>query len=272
MARMPIRILAVGDVVGRPGQMAVADELPGLIDRERVEFVICNGENVQNGSGLQPNQFRKLLSYGVDVVTLGDHCFRRAEIVPMLLANDRIIRPGNLPNGAAGRGSTVVKSKGGVEVGVAGVLGRIFVNMRADDPFAAADRLLAEMPASVKVRVVEIHAEATSEKVAMGHYLDGRVSLVFGTHTHIPTADATVLPGGTAYITDLGMTGPYDSVLGRRKDRVLAHMTTAMPHPFDVASGDVRLCGVLAEIDETTGKALSVERVEVRNSRAQESP
>ena len=146
------------------------------------------------------------------------------------------------------------------------------MNLRADDPFAGVDRLLADLPESVKVRVVEIHAEATSEKVAMGHYLDGRASLVFGTHTHIPTADATVLPGGTAYITDLGMTGPYDSVLGRRKDRVLAHMTTAMPHPFDVASGDVRLCGVLAEIDETTGKALSVERVEARSSRIGEMP
>ena len=238
---MPLRLLAIGDVVGRPGQMAVADELPGLIERERVDLVICNGENICNGSGIQPNQFRKLLSYGVDVVTLGDHCFRRSEIVPMLLANDRIIRPGNLPDDAAGRGVTVAKTKAGVEVAVACVLGRIFVNLRADDPFAAVDRLLASMPESAKVRVVEIHAEATSEKVAMGHYLDGRVSLVFGTHTHIPTADATVLPGGTAYITDLGMTGPYDSVLGRRKDRVLAHMTTAMPHPFDVASGDVRL-------------------------------
>ncbi len=268
---MPVRILAIGDVVGRPGQMVVADELPGLIDRLRVDLVLCNGENACNGSGLQPNQFRKLLSYGVDVVTLGDHAFRKSEIVPMLLANDRLIRPGNLSEKAAGRGSTVAATRGGISVGVACVLGRIFVALPADDPFAAVDRLLAGLPESVKISVVEIHAEATSEKVAMGHYLDGRVSLVFGTHTHIPTADATILPGGTAYITDLGMTGPYDSVLGRRKDRVLAHMTTAMPHPFDVASGDVRLCGVLAEIDETTGKALSVERVEVRSSRTPET-
>jgi calcineurin-like phosphoesterase len=138
--------------------------------------------------------------------------------------------------------------------------------LSSDDPFAASDRVLSEMPGNVKVKVVDIHAEATGEKVALGHYLDGKVSLAFGTHTHIPTADAKILPGGTAYISDLGMTGPYDSVLGRRKDMVIKAMTTNMPHPYDVASGDVRLCGVVAEIDETTGKALSIERVEVKGS------
>src|SRR5206468_5763951 len=163
----------------------------------------------------------------------------------------------------AGRPFTVVTSNGGVQVAVFCLLGRIYMNLPSDDPFAAADRVLSQLPGKVKVCVCDMHAEASSEKVAMGHWLDGRCSLVFGTHTHIPTADAKVLPGGTAYISDLGMTGPYDSVLGRRKDRVVKYMTTNMPQSFDVAVGDVRLCGALAEIDETTGKAISIERIEV---------
>src|SRR5438045_8125888 len=145
------------------------------------------------------------------------------------------------------------------------------MNLPADDPFAAADRVLDAMPDNVLVCVCDMHAEATSEKVAMGHFLDGRASLVFGTHTHIPTADAKILPGGTAYMTDLGMCGPYDSVLGRRKDRVIKYMTTNMPHPFDVATGDVRMCGVLAEIDPETGRALSIERIEVAGGNAEQA-
>ena len=158
----------------------------------------------------------------------------------------------------------VVTSNSGVQVAVFCLLGRIFMNFPSDDPFATADKIVRGLPAGVKVVVCDMHAEASSEKVAMGHHLDGRASLVFGTHTHIPTADAKVLPGGTGYISDLGMCGPYDSVLGRRKDKVLRHMTTNMPAPFDVATGDVRMCGAIAEIDEATGRAISVERVEVK--------
>jgi metallophosphoesterase (TIGR00282 family) len=200
----------------------------------------------------------------VDVVTLGDHVYRKADIVPTLVGSERIVRPANLAATAAGRTHTIVTTNSGVSVGVFCLLGRIYMNFPADDPFAAADRILDAMPKSVKVVVCEMHAEASSEKVGMGHWLDGRCSMIVGTHTHTPTADAKILPGGSAFISDLGMCGPYDSVLGRRKDRVLRHMTTSMPQAFDIATGDVRMCGALAEIDPETGRALSMERIEIR--------
>jgi metallophosphoesterase (TIGR00282 family) len=260
-------------VVGRPGRQILHQKLPQLVRDRQVHLVIANAENIAGGSGITPSLFNKIRSYGVDVVTLGDHAFRRHDILPLLSTSDRIIRPANLSQEAAGNGSTVVNIEAGedhpaVSVGVFTLLGRIFVNLPADDPFRAANRLLTQFPSHVRIIIGEIHAEATSEKVAMGHWLDGRCSLLFGTHTHIPTADATILPGGTGYISDLGMTGPYDSVLGRRKDRVLKYMTTAMPQPFDVATGDVRLCGVLAEIDEKTGKTVAIERIEVKGDDA----
>ena len=260
---MPLRILALGDVVGRPGRQILAAKLPGLVRDQKVDLVVCNAENIAGGSGITQNLFHKVRSYGVDVVTLGDHIYKRLDIVPTLQGSERIVRPANLSGAAAGRQYTVVETNAGASVAVFSVLGRIFMNLPADDPFAAADRVLRQIPSNVRVCVCDVHAEATSEKVAMGHWLDGRVSFIVGTHTHIPTADAKILPGGSAYITDLGMCGPYDSVLGRRKDRVVKYMTTNMPHAFDVATGDVRLCGALAEIDETTGRARSVERIEL---------
>lgn len=259
---MPISILALGDIVGRPGRMVVHQRLPEIVRTRKVDLVIANGENIAGGTGITPNLFHKLRSYGVDVVTLGDHVFKRQEIAQTLTGSERIIRPANLSMQAAGRGFTVVTTAGNVQVAVMNLLGRIYMNLPSDDPFAAADKVLSQLPAAVKVVVCDMHAEATSEKVGMCHHLDGRASLVFGTHTHVPTADARILPGGTAAITDVGMCGPYDSILGRRKDRVLKFMTTNMPHQFDVATNDVKLCGVLAEIDETTGRAISVERVE----------
>ena len=269
---MPVRILCLGDVVGRPGRQAVHDKLPGLVRDKKIDLVIANAENIAGGSGITQNLFHKVRSYGVHVVTLGDHVFKKVDIVPTMTGSERLVRPANLSAAAAGRGSTVVTADNGVQVGVLTVLGRIFMShLPADDPFAAADRVLASFPKSVKVIVAEVHAEATSEKVAMGHHLDGRASLVFGTHTHIPTADAKILERGTAYITDLGMCGPYDSVLGRRKDRVVKHMTTNMPAPFDVAVGDVRLCGVIAEINDETGRAISIERVEVPVGKADQA-
>jgi metallophosphoesterase (TIGR00282 family) len=259
-----MKILCLGDIVGRPGRQAVHDKLPALVRDRKIDLVIANAENIAGGSGITQNLFHKVRSYGVHVVTLGDHVFKKVDIVPTMTNSERLVRPANLSPQAAGRGFTTVTADNGVSVGVFTVMGRIFMSqLPVDDPFAAADRVLASFPKTVKVIVGEIHAEATSEKVAMGHHLDGRASLVFGTHTHIPTADAKILERGTAYITDLGMCGPYDSVLGRRKDRVLKHMTTNMPAPFDVAVGDVRLCGVLAEINDETGRAISVERIEV---------
>ncbi len=258
-----MRILCLGDIVGRPGRQAVHDKLPGLVREHKIDLVIANAENIAGGTGITQNLFHKVRSYGVHVVTLGDHVFKKIDIVPSM-NSERLVRPANLSAAAAGRGYTTVVADNGVTVGVFTLLGRVFMShLPADDPFAAADRVLAQFPKSVKVIVAEIHAEATSEKVAMGHHLDGRASLVFGTHTHIPTADAKILEKGTAYVTDLGMCGPYDSVLGRRKDRVLKHMTTNMPAPFDVAVGDVRLSGVVAEVNPDTGRAVSIERVEV---------
>jgi len=269
---MSIRILCLGDIVGRPGRQVVHQKLPGLVRERKVDLVIANAENIAGGSGITQNLFHKVRSYGVDVVTLGDHVYKKADIIPTLHSSERILRPANLSAGAAGRTHTVVSTSGNVSVGVFAVLGRIFMSqLPADDPFAAADKVLNQLPRHVKVVVCDVHAEASSEKVALGHWLDGRCSLVFGTHTHIPTADAKILPGGSAFISDLGMCGPYDSVLGRRKDRVVKYMTTNMPQPFDVATGDVRLCGALAEIDEQTGRALSIERVEVPGGNAEQA-
>lgn len=268
---MPIRILALGDVVGRPGRMILHQKLAPFVRENKVDLVVANAENIAGGSGITQNLFHKIRSYGVDVVTLGDHVFRKADIIPTMQSSERIVRPANLAPGAAGRGFTVVTTNGGVQVGVLSVMGRIYMNVPTDDPFAAVDRVLSLMPASVKVVVADVHAEATSEKVALGHWMDGKVSLIVGTHTHVPTADAKILPGGSAYISDMGMCGPYDSVLGRRKERVLKYMTTHMPAPFDVATGDVRMCGVLAEIDEQTGRAILIERVEVKGENADQA-
>ena len=267
-----VRILCLGDIVGRPGRQIVHQKLPALVRERQVDLVVANAENIAGGSGITANLFHKIRSYGVDVVTLGDHVYRKADILPTLQSSERIVRPANLAHGAAGRTGTVVTTNSGVAVGVFAVLGRIFMNqLPSNDPFAAADTVLNQFPRHVRVKVCDVHAEASSEKVAMGHWLDGRCSVVFGTHTHIPTADAKVLSGGTAFISDLGMCGPYDSVLGRRKDRVLKYMTTNMPQPFDVATGDVRLCGALAEVDADTGRALSIERVEVQGGNAEQA-
>jgi metallophosphoesterase (TIGR00282 family) len=269
---MALRILVLGDIVGRPGRQVVHQKLPQVVRERQVDLVIANAENIAGGTGITQNLFHKLRSYGVDVITLGDHIYKKVDIVPTLQSSERIVRPANLSADAAGRPWTVVNTNGGVPVAVFAVLGRIFMNhLPADNPFAAADRVLKDLPANVRVCVCDVHAETTSEKNALGHYLDGRVSLIVGTHTHIPTADARVLPGGSAYITDLGMCGPYDSVLGRRKDRVLKYMTTNMPAPFDVATNDVRLCGALAEIDPETGRAVSIERIEVQGANSEQA-
>ena len=265
---MSIRILCLGDIVGRPGRQIVHDKLPALVKERAIDLVIANSENIAGGSGITQNLFHKVRSYGIDVVTLGDHIYRKADIIPTLQTSERVVRPANLSAGAAGRAFTVVTTQSGVSVAVFSLMGRIFMNLPADDPFAAADRVLGQLPRHVRVCVCDIHAEATSEKVALGHWMDGRVSFIFGTHTHIPTADAKILEGGSAYITDLGMCGPYDSVLGRRKDRVIKFMTSNMPAPFDVAVGDVRMCGAISEIDTDTGRALSIERIEVAGGKS----
>ena len=260
---MSLRILALGDIVGRPGRWVISQKLAALVRERSIDLVVANSENVAGGSGITTNLFNKLRAYGVDVVTLGDHLYRRADIIPTMQNSERIVRPANLARAAAGRRYTVVTTNSGVQVAVFCLLGRIFMNMPSDDPFAAADWVLSNLPTNVRCAVCDMHAEASSEKIAMGHWLDGRVSLIFGTHTHVPTADGRVLAGGSAYISDVGMCGPYDSVLGRRKDKVLKFMTTGMPVPFEVATGDVRMCGAISDIDPETGRAMSIERIEV---------
>jgi len=258
------RILAVGDVVGRPGRTILRERLPEFCRRELVDCVVANAENVSGGSGLMPAEADELFRAGIHVLTAGDHVWGRKEIIPYIDRTPRLLRPANLPAEQPGRGATVVETSSGVPVGIVSLLGRVFMNTPADCPFQAARRLVSELRARTPVVVVEIHGEATSEKIALGWWLDGRASFVFGTHTHIPTADERILPQGTAYITDVGMTGPYESVIGRRIDRVLHRFTTGMPAPFEVATGDVRLCGALATVDSESGRALEIRRVEIR--------
>ena len=261
---MSVRILCVGDVVGKPGRRMLADHLRGLIRDRSIDLVVCNAENAAGGSGLTPQGYQKLLHYGVDVITMGDHVYRKREIVPILSTSDRILRPANLSPKAAGRRYTVVQTKDDKHaVAVTCLLGQLYMQATSS-PWAAIEEVLADIPPHVKVRVVDFHAEASSEKIAMGWLLNGRASVVFGTHTHIPTADASILAGGTAHISDVGMTGPYDSVLGRRKERVLQFLTTNMPTPFTVADGDPRLYAVLVTVEPATGGATAIEPIVIR--------
>jgi metallophosphoesterase (TIGR00282 family) len=268
---MPIKVLCLGDIVGKPGRLAVAELLPRLIQERGIDFVVANAENAAGGSGLTPPIFEKILRTGVDVCTLGDHTYRKREILPLLEQSERLVRPANFPPNSVGRGLTIVASRSKVRIAVLNVMGRLHISPQMDDPFRAVDELLAKVPSDVKIKVLDFHAEVSSEKVAMGWHVAGRVSLCVGTHTHTPTADHRILSGegvapGTAYVSDLGMCGPYDSILGRRKDRVLKFMTTGMPHFFEVATGDPRIAGVLATIDEVGGQALSIERIDLKGT------
>lgn len=263
---MLLRILAIGDVVGQPGRQILLDRLREFRHEKQIDLVIANAENSAHGAGITPSTLDDLTKAGCDVCTGGDHVFDKREIIPLLQRNDkppRLLRAANLPEEAAGSGWGIYETQSGVKVAVIHLLGRVFMKPHPACPYATVNRFLEQVRDTTPVIVVEVHGEATSEKIAMGWHVDGKVSLVFGTHTHVQTADDRVLPQGTAYITDLGMTGPHDSVLGRRKDRVLAAFMTQMPHLFDVATDDVRMCGAIATIDAETGRAKSIERVQV---------
>ncbi len=253
-------MLLIGDVVGRPGRRAVTSLLPGLIEERNIDFVIANGENAAKGSGITEKLFWELVSAGVNVVTMGDHVWKRKDVIPLLENRRNLLRPANLPEACPGAGTCVLPGRSGPAVGLVTLLGRIFMGL-ADCPFRAVDRELEKLRRETPVLFVEIHAEASSEKIAMGWKLAGKVSCVFGTHTHVQTADERVLPGGTAYITDLGMTGPHESVIGRDIQSVLYRFETQMHAPFVVATGDVRLCGALVTVDADTGRAISIERL-----------
>lgn len=256
-----MRILFIGDVVGEPGRRAVKEIVPKIKKREGVEFVIANGENAAGGSGITPALADELFGYGVDVITTGDHIWKRKEILERIESDRRILRPANYPREAPGSGSTIVKSGSDIDVGVINLIGRVFMQA-LECPFRVAKEEIARLKTKTNIIIVDIHAEATSEKIALGWYLDGEVSAVVGTHTHIQTADEKILPNGTAFITDAGMTGPYDSVIGRRKEEILTRFITQMPVKFEMAEGDIQLHGVILDIDEKTGRANSIKRVQ----------
>ena len=255
-----MRILAIGDVVGKPGRRAIGDLLPQLTSERGVDFVVANGENAAGGSGLTPAVVQELLGFGVDAITSGDHIWKNKEVFKIIDGEMRLLRPANYPPGSPGRGWTVFESRGGIPVGVINVMGRVFMGP-SDCPFRAVDRAVGELERRAGVIIVDFHAEATSEKIALSRYLDGRVSAVVGTHTHVQTSDERIMAGGTAAITDLGMTGAHDSVIGVDEKAVLKRFLTCQPARFEVARGDVRMSGAIIDVDEETGKAISISRI-----------
>lgn len=256
-----MRILLIGDIVGQPGRRVVQEKVPRLRAEREIELVVGNCENAAAGAGLTPKTARELFAAEIDVLTSGNHIFDKKEVLPIIEAEPRLLRPANYAPGVPGRGVWTGTTGGGRRVTVINLQGRIFM-APTDCPFRTVDGLLEKM--EPQVIIVDMHAEATSEKIAMGWHLDGRVSVVFGTHTHVQTADETILPGGTAYITDLGMTGPYDGIIGVRRDLVMDKFLRGMPNRFEPSAGDVRLCGAIVEIDEQSGRALSIERLMLR--------
>jgi len=260
-----MRILFIGDIFGRPGRTIVRERLDGLVKEHRADLIIANGENSAAGFGITPQLAEELFDLGIDVITTGNHIWDKREIVEYFEAANgnphsparRVLRPANYSVGMPGAGFYEGR-KGNVPYAVINLQGRVFMSSN-DDPFRKADEILKSIEA--KIIFVDLHAEATSEKISMGWYLDGRVTAVVGTHTHIPTADERVLPNGTAYITDVGMTGPYDSVIGVKKELVVGKFLNNMPVRFEAATGDVRLCGVLIDCDEKTGKARGIQRI-----------
>ena len=259
---MKINILCIGDIVGRPGRHILSQQLSNLVKERSIDCVIANAENAAGGSGLTPQIYDKLLKYGVNLVTLGDHTYRKKDIIPTLESVDDIARPANLSPNSAGKDYAIYRTEKGPTVAVIALIGRIFMKP-ADCPYAKIDTVLPRLKQTADIVIVDMHAEATSEKIAMGYYLDGKVSCVFGTHTHVTTADEKILPKGTAYITDVGMTGGHDSVLGRNSENVIKAFRTQMPCPFEVATRDVRISSVLVSIDSNTKCAESIERIQI---------
>lgn len=256
-----MKILFIGDIVGEPGRRAIEELLPGIKKANDVEFVIGNAENVAGGSGITPSLADQLFDHGVDVITSGDHIWKRKEIIDRIDSDRRILRPANYPKGAPGSGSTVVESESGVAVGVINLIGRVFMQP-LECPFRAAKEEVARIKDKARIIIVDMHAEATSEKIALGWYLDGQASAIVGTHTHVQTADEKILPGGTAFLTDAGMTGPLDGVIGRKKEQILARFITQMPMKFEMAEGDICLQGAIIDVDDKTGKANSITRIQ----------
>ncbi len=259
---MKLKIFCIGDIVGRPGRRIISEKLKALVRELDVDCVIANAENAAGGSGLTPQIYEKLLRAGVNLITLGDHTYRKRGIIPTLETGDNIVRPANFSESAAGKGVAFYQTNKGPTVAVVALIGRLFMKP-GDCPYNAIDKILPRIAQKADIVVVDFHAEATSEKIAMGYHLDGRASLCFGTHTHVVTADERIMPKGTGYITDIGMTGPHDSVLGRGVENVLKAFRTQMPYPFEIATGDVRMNGVMVTVDSNTKRAEHIKRIRV---------
>ena len=256
-----MKLLFIGDIVGRAGRKVLSEQLGRLIDKQMIDLVVANGENAASGYGLTVPVLRELFDAGVDVVTTGNHIWDKKEINDTLERDERLLRPANYPSGLPGRGDGIYETAAGIRVGVLNLEGRVFMK-NLDCPFRAADELVAELRKETPIVFVDFHAEATSEKQALGHYLDGRVSAVVGTHTHVQTADERVLVGGTGYLTDVGMTGSQDAVIGNQKEPAIQRFLTQLPVRLEVAKKNPQLCAVVLTIDEKTGCCEAIERVQ----------
>jgi metallophosphoesterase (TIGR00282 family) len=264
-----LNILFIADIVGRPGRWAVSQLLPDLKKIQQIDFTIANVENAAGGFGLTKEIAKKIHSYGVDCLTSGNHIWDRKDIYPYLNEDERILRPANYPPDAPGKGAGIFETKGGEKIGILNIQGRVYIK-EIDCPFRVADQQIKKLKEETGVIIVDLHAEATSEKMALGWFLDGKVSAVLGSHTHVQTADETILPEGTAYITDAGMTGAHDSVIGINKEDALARFLLQVPRRFTLAKNDIRFCGVLVKIDLENGKALNIERIKIDVPRPEE--
>lgn len=257
-----LRIVLIGDIVGKPGMRIACTAVPWLREKLLAKLIVANAENAADGSGLRCRDFRRLCEHGVDAITLGDHVYRKREIIEVLETEHNIVRPANLPSSAPGKSQMTIELENSVKVGIVAALGRVFMKP-VDCPFQAVDRELDRFDASVRIRLVDFHAEATSDKQLMGRYLDGRASAMLGTHTHVATADEQLFAGGTAYQTDVGMTGPFDSILGRRTEAVMEATLSSLPVPFQVAKDDVRMNATWFDVDPESGKSLAIGRLDL---------
>ncbi|MBU4488288.1 MAG: TIGR00282 family metallophosphoesterase [Candidatus Omnitrophica bacterium] len=255
-----MKILFIGDIVGSPGRRAIKELVPKITKKEKIDFVVANAENAAGGSGVTPNIAEELFSYGVDVITSGDHIWKKKEIVEFLDAESKLLRPANYPAGAPGSGWGIYSAKNGAKVGIINLVGRVFMEA-VECPFKTGRDIVEKIRKETPIILIDMHAEATSEKIALGWYLDGEVSAILGTHTHVQTADERIYPKGTAFISDLGMTGPHDSVIGRKVEQILTRFLTSLPTRFEMAEDNVQLNGVVVTIDEKTGKALEIKRI-----------
>jgi hypothetical protein len=250
----------IGDVVAKPGRVAILERIQALREQHRIDLAVMNAENVAGGFSITPTLADQLFQSGIDVMTSGNHIFDKRDVIPYIERNGRLLRPANYPPGTPGAGMWIGEARSGVRFAVLNLIGRVFMGT-SDDPFRVADDLVNSIPPDVRVRLVDMHAEATSEKSAMGWFLDGRVSAVVGTHTHVQTADERILPGGTAFLSDIGMTGSYAGVIGMDKDDVIARFTSVTHRRAEHSAGNVRICAAVIDVDDETGRAREISRL-----------